>query len=72
MPKKKEQPHLTPMRAIRKKCLWCCDGSALEVRLCPAVNCSLHGYRLGKRPEQAQRTPGQAIKARCRDCCGET
>lgn len=72
MLKKKQQPNMTPMRSIRHKCLWCCADSAKEVRLCPAVDCQLWEYRLGKRPEHAQRTPGQAIKAKCRDCCGET
>lgn len=69
MPKK---TNLTPMQAIRKKCLWCAGGSRTEVRLCPATSCPLYEYRGGKRPERAQRTPVQAIKAKCRDCCGET
>ena len=68
MPKMKN--HTTPMQAIRRKCLWCCDGSHTEVRLCPAVGCPLHEYRSGKRPESATRTPIQAIKAKCRDCYG--
>lgn len=70
MPKKKN--HITPLQAIRRKCLWCCADSRVEVRLCPAVGCPLHEYRHGKRPANAHRTPIQAIKAKCRDCYGTT
>lgn len=45
---------LTPIRAIRKKCLDCCCGSVKEVRLCPVEACTLHPYRLGKRPSPLQ------------------
>lgn len=70
MPRKRS--NMTPMQAVRKKCLWCCDGSHAEVRLCPATGCQLWAYRFGKRPENATRTPIQAVKAKCRDCCGTT
>lgn len=42
---------MTPMKAIRLKCLDCMNGSAHEVRLCPCVKCSLYLYRFGKRPK---------------------
>lgn len=42
---------VTPMRAIRAKCLDCCCGSQMEVRTCPAENCPLYPYRFGKRPK---------------------
>ena len=51
---------LTPMRAIRGKCLDCCCGSPAEVRMCPAENCPLHPYRFGKRPGVGDYTPGNA------------
>ncbi len=43
---------LTPMKAIRAKCLDCCGGSSNEVKLCTAVNCSLHPYRDGHNPNR--------------------
>jgi hypothetical protein len=46
---------LTPMKAIRQKCLDCCCGSKKEVRLCPSDDCSLWPYRFGKRPTAAQK-----------------
>lgn len=45
---------LTPVKAIRAKCLDCCCGQRGEVRLCPVPSCPLYPYRLGKRPG----TPG--------------
>ena len=45
---------LTPMRAIRKKCLECMGGSSSEVKRCDADECWLWPYRLGRR-NQARR-----------------
>lgn len=42
--------HLTPIKAIRAKCLDCCCGSANEVKLCPSPSCPLYPFRLGKNP----------------------
>lgn len=41
---------VTPIRAIRMKCLDCCCGQKREVALCPADDCSLWVYRFGRRP----------------------
>jgi hypothetical protein len=41
---------LPPLQAIRQKCLWCCEGSAHEVALCPAKACSSWAFRLGHKP----------------------
>ena len=49
--------HLTPVKAIRAKCLDCCCGNTAEVRRCPAVKCTLHPYRMGKRPKGDEDTP---------------
>ena len=43
---------LTPVRAIRAKCLDCCCGSAQEVKLCPITDCSLYPYRMGHNPNR--------------------
>lgn len=42
---------LTPVKAIRAKCLDCCCGALKEVRLCPVENCPLYPYRMGHRPK---------------------
>ncbi len=41
---------LTPVKAIRAKCLDCCGGSAHEVEQCSVERCSLFPYRFGKNP----------------------
>lgn len=39
---------ITRRMAIKLKCLDCCCGQAKEVKLCPAKNCPLFPYRLGR------------------------
>ena len=42
---------LTPMKAIRAKCLDCSCGQTKEVRLCVIKECALYPYRMGHRPK---------------------
>lgn len=35
-------------KAIRLKCIDCCCGQMAEVRKCPATNCALWRYRMGR------------------------
>lgn len=46
----------SPMKAIRAKCLDCCIGQREEVKLCPAKDCPLYPFRLGKNPNRKART----------------
>jgi hypothetical protein len=41
---------VSPLRALRMKCLDCCNGSAQEVRLCTAVDCPSWPFRMAKNP----------------------
>lgn len=43
---------LTPMQAIRKKCLDCCCGSRAEVKRCPCVDCPLYYFRNGHKTSE--------------------
>lgn len=70
-----KSPHLTPLPAIRAKCIRCCNGQKAEVRLCPAQSCPLFDFRMGHRPQGERNTekalsPRQAIREKCRDCTG--
>lgn len=47
---------LTPLKAIRRKCIECCNGQQVEVRRCTCENCPLYGYRMGHRPKDEQNT----------------
>jgi hypothetical protein len=41
---------MSPMQAIRRKCLDCSAGQTIEVRLCEAVACPLWPFRAGQHP----------------------
>ena len=41
---------ITPLKAIRAKCLDCSAWQPAEVRKCPMEDCSLFPYRFGKNP----------------------
>lgn len=43
---------LTPVRAIRAKCLDCSAGQPSEVKMCTHTDCSLYLYRYGKNPNR--------------------
>ena len=43
---------MTPLKAIRKKCLECSAESPMEVRLCPIKDCELYQYRFGHNPKR--------------------
>lgn len=43
---------ITPLKAIREKCLDCCCGQTKEVKNCLIPDCSLFPFRFGKNPYQ--------------------
>ena len=47
---------LTPIQAIRQKCIECCCGELKEVRLCDMKDCPLYDYRMGHRPDESEDT----------------
>ena len=53
---------MTPMKAIRAKCLDCCCGSAKEVKLCTATQCSLYNFRDGHNPNIKRKGNPDAFK----------
>lgn len=40
--------NITPLKAIRLKCIDCCNGNKNEVKKCPIKNCPLYIFKLGK------------------------
>lgn len=46
-----ETVELTPIKAMRLKCLDCCAWQQSEVKRCTAKLCPLYPYRMGHRPE---------------------
>jgi len=43
---------LTPVKAIRQKCLECSNWQPKEVRLCPIGDCAIFPYRFGTDPSR--------------------
>lgn len=43
---------LTPVKAIRAKCMDCSNQQWSEVKRCPVVKCPLYPWRMGKRPKK--------------------
>lgn len=41
---------MTPLKAIREKCLDCSAQQPSEVKHCPVTKCALWPFRLGKNP----------------------
>lgn len=45
-----EEKRISPLKAIRLKCLDCSCGSSNEVKLCPVERCPLYPFREGHNP----------------------
>lgn len=43
---------MTPLRAIRLKCLECSNEQPSQVRNCSITDCALFSYRFGKNPSR--------------------
>ena len=48
---------LTPIKAIRKHCIFCCGDQIKEVKFCQVKDCALYPYRMGHRPKPEEVTP---------------
>ena len=59
---------MSPLAALRARCVDCCVGSVSKVRKCVAVNCPAWPFRIGKNPwlEKRVLTEEQKIGARIR------
>jgi len=63
---------LTPLRAIRHRCLDCSNEQSLEVKMCPVKGCALWNYRFGRNPAPEIRVqiPSalRSMRLKCLDC----
>jgi hypothetical protein len=46
---------VTPLKAIRLKCLDCCNGQRDEVLHCQVPGCPLYCWRFGRRPKDQEK-----------------
>lgn len=58
---------MTPMQAIRAKCIDCMCGDKAEVKLCVSTGCPLYDFRLGKNPNIKRKELTAEQKAAMRD-----
>ena len=58
--------HITPLRAIRKYCLWCCNEQFPEIKYCSATDCMFHSRRFGRGGGRLLRL----IRLKCLECSG--
>lgn len=49
----------SPLKAIRAKCIECCGGQLMEVKLCHLEDCALHPYRFGHLPKEQTKNMGK-------------
>ena len=54
---------MSPLKALRLRCIDCCGGSAPEVRLCTAVDCPAWPFRMGKNPYRTKRVISEEQRA---------
>jgi hypothetical protein len=57
---------MSPLKSIRKHCLFCMNGSSQFVKECPAPSCPLYELRLGKSVKGVR--PLKQIRSMCREC----
>jgi len=59
---------MSPLSALRVRCIDCCAGSADEVRKCVAVGCASWPFRMGVNPwrsvSEGRREAGRKLAAR--------
>lgn len=60
------EKRVSPLRAIRLKCMDCCCQQIVEVRNCTVTSCNLWPFRMGHNPNRKGLggKPGQPMPAR--------
>lgn len=61
-----ETKNLTPLSAVRKKCLECSNFSSSEIKECPITDCALYPFRFGKNPGRQKRVLSEEQKEKLR------
>lgn len=59
-----EEKRISPLKAIRLKCLDCCCGSKKDAKSCKELDCPLYPFRLGKNQNRAGITNSGSFKTK--------
>lgn len=62
----------TPLKAIRKYCLYCMNGQEPEIRLCPSKLCLFYPCRFAKNQTSPRVSALKLIKAHCLGCSNDS
>lgn len=65
---------MTPLKAIRRKCLKCMADSSYQVNLCGLKDCPFYYFRFGKKDVPGNKdalTPIKSVKAFCLECSNQ-
>lgn len=54
---------MTPLEAIRAKCLDCSCGVSSEVKRCPVGDCPLYAFRFGRKPKIERKHSQEQIES---------
>lgn len=60
------EKYVSPLHAIRRKCVDCCCGNKNEPALCTVVKCPLYVFRFGKNPYRKPKTISEEQKEAAR------
>ena len=55
-------PRKSPLKQIRKHCLYCCYGSYKTIRFCATLDCPLWYLRFGRFPKTVIREKGKIFE----------
>lgn len=55
-------PRHSPLKQIRRHCLYCCGGKVKTVRFCHSLDCPLWHLRFGKFPRTVIREGGEKFR----------
>ena len=70
-PKSGPPPKLSPLRAIRARCVDCSAYELKRVRGCPITDCPLFTYRMGKNPARKGKGNASAVERLNRERRGQ-
>jgi hypothetical protein len=61
---------MTPVKAIRAKCIDCCCGQVYEVKRCSCPDCPLYPFRMGHNPNYPKKTRQNEPEFQTPENCG--
>ena len=62
---------LTPLKAVRAKCVWCMNSMIYEVKNCTVSDCNLYPLRTGHGVPRGYSVL-KATRRKCLDCSGSS